>query len=233
MIPSRKWFPSSLQDRAAWYLNFNNQLQVVGASLGMTAADLTAITNDNNVIQFLATTTVALDAYADAVRQYRIVITEHDVGDPTPVFPADPAFALPIVIPTGAFERLDDRVKRIRTAPAYTPEIGALLGIIPSSSPSAPVGDLKPVIKLSESFGDYKFSVNVTRMGTTAYKVQIQRKDSITWEDAAFATNNPVDVTVTPTTSGIPERILVRAILLKNNEPVGEPSDPAYVTVNP
>ena len=63
--------------------------------------------------------------------------------------------------------------------------------------------------------------------------MQIQRKGSETWQDAAFATNNPVEVTITPTTAGQPERILVRAILLKNNEPVGQPSDPTFVTANP
>ena len=52
-------------------------------------------------------------------------------------------------------------------------------------------------------------------------------------KDIAFATNNPADVTVIPTTAGQPERILVRAIVLEKNEPVGIPSDPTFVTVNP
>ena len=232
-IPSRKWFPQNLQERAAWYANFNTQIQIIGASLGLTAADLTAIGSDNNVIQFLASTATELDAYAEAVRQYRIVITEHGIGDPTPAFPADAVFALPNVIPTGAFERLDDLVKRIRVAPAYTPETGALLGILTTTATPPPESELKPVIKASESFGGYTFSVNVTRMGMDAFKVQIQRKDSSTWQDAAFATNNPAEITVTPTTPGNPERIYVRAILMKKNAPVGQPSDPTYVTINP
>ena len=64
--------------------------------------------------------------------QYRKIITEGDIGDPTPEFPANPAFALPVVQPTGIFERLNNLVERIRVAPNYTAETGALLGIIPS-----------------------------------------------------------------------------------------------------
>ena len=41
-----------------------------------------------------------------------------------------------------------------------------------------------------------------------------------------------ITVTVTPTTPGQPERIQVRAILSKNNQDVGIPSDATYVTVN-
>ena len=55
------------------------------------------------------------------------------IGDPTPAFPANPAFALPEVVPTGIYQRLIELVDRIRSAPAYTDEIGALLGIIPST----------------------------------------------------------------------------------------------------
>ena len=122
-----------------------------------------------------------------------------------------PGYGTPTGVPRGLFERLDSIVKRARVTPAYTEEIGALLGIIPTS-PSRPLPeDLKPAIVASASFNDYKFDVNVTRLGMTAYKVQIQRSGASTWQDVAFATNNPSQVTVTPTTPGEPERVLVRA----------------------
>ena len=56
---------------------------------------------------------------------------------------------------------------------------------------------------------------------------------SSTWQDAAFATNNPVEVTITPTTPGDAEQIQVRVQLRKSNADYGQPSEPAYVTVNP
>ena len=202
-------------------------------ALGFTALEATANSADCALVVSLASIAVQLEAYTEAVRQYRIVVTEAAIGDPTPAFPDFPSYSSPSGPATGVFERIDKLVKRIRVAPAYTPEIGALLGIIPSTPSGAPEAELKPVIKASESFNGYKFTVNVTRMGMTAFKVQIQRSGETAWEDVAFATNNPAEVTVTPTTPGQPERILVRAILLDKNEPVGIPSDPTYVTVNP
>ena len=232
MIPSKNWFPQGLEERAAWFSNFATQFQDIAVSLGFVAADSTAVMNDNLLVQNLLEVQMLLDAYKDAVRQYRIVITEGSIGEPTPAFPPPLSYGIPNpAITTGIFERLDNIVKRIRVAPAYTPEVGALLGIIPSSP--TPPAELKPVIKASDSLGDYQYEVNVTRLGMPAFKVQIQRGGSMTWEDAGFATNNPATLSITPTTPDQPERIMVRAILLKNNEPVGQPSDPTYVTVNP
>ena len=56
MVPSNKWFPQSLGDRADWYANFNTQLGIgtMGTSLGLSAADMTTIGDDNSVMQFLA-----------------------------------------------------------------------------------------------------------------------------------------------------------------------------------
>jgi hypothetical protein len=237
-IPSRRWFPGTLQERAARFQNFATQFAAVGASLGFTAAEIASVQDDNTCFQDLASGFIAAEAFADAIRQYRINVTEGAVGEPTPAFPAGIDVTPAELRPTGIFQRLIENVDRIRAATAYTDEIGAPLGIMPSSaaagSGSAPSGDdLKPIIKTSASFSDYKFSVNVTRLGQEAFKIQIQRPGSDTWTDAAFATSNPCEVVVTPTNPGQPERILVKAILLNHNQPVGQPSDPAFVTVNP
>lgn len=233
MIPNPKWFPTSLQERAAWYQNFATQFVVVGTQLGFTALDQSAIAADNAMIQFLANTAVELEAYKDAARQFRVIITEGNIGEPMPAFPADPAFTVPASVATGIFERLDNLVKRIRVSPSYTDEIGALLGIIPSNPAPLPIADLKPAIKASGSFSGYQFSMNVSRLGMEAFKIQMQDAGTDTWKDVAFATNNPVSITVNPGTPGKPERVLVRAVLLQKNQPVGQPSDPTYVTVNP
>lgn len=234
MIPSKRYFPGSLQERAAWYDNFTTQFALIATALGFSAADVTAVTNDRAAIRFLANTVIALDAYRDAFRQYRIIMTEGDIGAVAPMFPANPAFVPPATaVPAGIFERLDNLVRRIRVAPAYTDEIGAQLGILPSTPNSINRGDLKPIIKVGESFGGYEFSVNVTRLGQPGFKIEMQRFGGDKWETVAFATNNPVEVAIAPTTAGQPERILVRAILVQKNEPVGQPSDPTFVTVNP
>lgn len=232
MIPNPKWFPTTLQERAAWYQNFITQFNNIGTNLGILPAEVTTLTNDSAVMTALADAAVSLEAYNRAVRQFRIYITEANIGDPDPEFPVAPTISV-TGTPTGMFERLDGIVKRIRVAPAYTPEIGALLGIIPVSPARPPVNELKPVVTIIEAVDPYSFTMKATRFGLSAYKVQVQRSGSSNWVDNGFAQNNPHTVTISPTTAGQPERVLVRAVLMQNSEPVGIPSDPTYVTVNP
>ena len=233
MIPSRRWFPGTLQERAAWFDNFKTQFSTLYISLGLTLADNTVVANDNIIVQFVAEAATAVDAFAEANRQYRYLVMEGDIGSPMPLIPDYTAPGAPSEVPAGIFERLDNLVKRIRLSPTYTDEAGALLGIIPSNPSRTPEADLKPVIKASESLSQYKFTVNVTRLGMPQLKIQVQKMGQATWNDVAFATSNPAQVTVTPTTPGQPERVLVRAILQDRQTDVGIPSDPTYVTVNP
>jgi hypothetical protein len=234
IIPSRKWYPQDLAGQAVWWQNHATQFAVVGPDLGFSPAEIADVQDDNTVVQFLAETMEQLDAFEKAVRQYRDIIMKQPVGEPTPAFPANPAFALPEVVPTGINQRLNERVRRYREAPAYTEEIGALLGTIPTGSGPTPESETKPVIKAFESLGLFMFKLRVVKDGMPAFKVQISRMDSAdVWTDAAFATTSPVTVTVVPTTPGQPERINVRIVLLKDNLPVGVPSDVIQVTINP
>lgn len=233
MIPSPSWFPAALQDRAAWWTNFAVQFQSLHLSLGFVAADNTVVQDDNDVMQFIAETAVAVEAFTDAVRLYKLTVTQGNIGDPMPNIPAYTSPGSPTEVPAGIFERLDNLVKRIRVSPTYTAEAGALLGIIPASTERPPVNEMKPVVTVSEAISPYSFTMKATRFGLSAYKVQIQRSGSEAWVDNGFAQNNPYTVTVTPTTPGQSERILVRAVLMQDSQPVGIPSDPTYVTVNP
>lgn len=238
MIPSKRWFPLSLQDRAAWYNNFAVQCAgAPGTALALSTGQISTVTHDNATMQFLAATQLQIDKFASGFRQFRDILTEGNIGEVTPVSPVPPDTTVPTpVSPTGIFERLDDLVKWIKANPAYTDEIGAVMGILPSPAdglPDVPESELKPTIKASDSMGGYQFQVTVSRLGKQAFKVQVQKKGDTDWKDIAFATSNPVICTLTPTVPGDPERVMVRGILLEKNQPVGVPSDPTYVTVNP
>jgi len=53
MIPSNRWFPRGLPERVAWFANFAAQFERIALSLGFTAADITEVDNDNEVMQFV------------------------------------------------------------------------------------------------------------------------------------------------------------------------------------
>ena len=80
MNPNSRWFPTNLQDRAAWFQNFVTNFSPIATTLGFTGGEVTAIQADNEDFQSIAATTVALDTFASAVRAYRISLTEGDVG---------------------------------------------------------------------------------------------------------------------------------------------------------
>jgi len=234
MIPSYKWFPTNLSERAAWYENFATQFAALGANLGFTTNDINSVNNDRDVIDFLADAAVKVKAYEKAIQQYRLIITEGDTGEPNPQFPDDPALVLPASVATGMFERLVKLVERIRVAPNYTDEAGALLGILPSSGGSRAESEIKPHIETFAAQSGYHFSIVVSERGAAdMWEVLILKKNAADWQTAKTAVGKSVDVAITPTTPGEAERVQVRVQLKKNNQNYGQPSDMVYVTVNP
>ena len=231
MIPNPKWFPRSLQERAAWYAQFTTQVLILATSLGLTGDDTDPIVEDNGVMSFMATATVTSDAYIDAIRNYRRVITEGDIGDPTPGFPAGIALTLPSVIPTGLFERLDDLVKRIRVAPAYTEETGALLGITPSGSLHIPIGDVPPVITASVDPGNI---VEVKFVKGQSDGIYIETNvDGGGWTFKEKAIKSPAVFDVEANPADTPRGVQIRARFLDGNAPVGDWCDIVTVQTIP
>lgn len=171
MVPGNRWFPTNLPARAVWFQNFATQFAIIAASLGFLPADVAAVQDDKTVVQFLADIREQLKAFDSAVRQYTILITEGAIGEPTPAFPANRAFALPEVVATGIWQRLNELVECIRVAPAYTDEIGALLGIIPAGSEPVPESELKPTIEVFDNHSDFKFKADVSRKNQPGFKI--------------------------------------------------------------
>lgn len=234
MIPNAKWFPSGLQNRAAWYANFNTQFALVATLLGFTNADITAVNNDNTMMQFLADYDVQEKAFSKAVTQFRRIITEDDIGEPTPVFPDVPTLGNPGNCATGMFERLNDLRDRILVAPGYTNEIGAILGILPTQSEQIAPETIKPTIQASAAQTGYVFSLTVTgRADADMWEVLVLRKGTAGWASVKTATGKSVDVTIQPSVAGEAEQMQVRVQLRKNNQNYGQPSDIVYVTINP
>ena len=232
MIPSNRWFPANLGDRALWYANFNTQLGIgtLGTSLGLSAADMTTIGDDNSVMQFCATATQYFEAYMDAVREYRKTITEGNIGDPAPPFPTFVSPGTVTAVPTGIFERLDQFVKRIRTAPAYTSETGALLQIIPQKGDDLIESELKPQFKASPMPGNI-IEIEFVRGKTAGINIETN-VDGAGWMFAAFKANSPATLNI-PNGTGNPHSVQLRARFVLKDEPVGLNSDTVNVVTTP
>lgn len=225
MIPSPSYFPTSLQERAAWFDNFATAIQPIGASLGLSVAELAQITADNAVMQFLAEMDIEVNDYASAVRNFRKVITESDIGDPVPVFPADLTPTVPAAVPTGIFERLDAFVKRIRVAPAFTPVIGSTLGInrkgVDSGGEQIGDGSLQPTITATVEPGNL-VNVKFVRGKYDGVLIETQLDNQTTWNDAGRYPKSPAALSIVQNSDKLPRSVQVRARYLDGNDPVGD-----------
>jgi hypothetical protein len=231
MIPSSKWFPSSLQDRAAWFENFSAQFADVAVLLGFVASDVTAVTADNAAMQLMAGAAVTLDAHADAIRQFRIVLTEGNIGDPTPLWPNDMAFGDPVTPATGIFERLDNLVKRIRVAPSYTAEIGGLLGIIPKKGDDLVADELKPSLKAAAMPGNV-VQVDFVRGKTDGVQIETLIDGNGGWTSSGKFFKSPAVLNI-PDGTGNPHAVQIRARYVMGNDAVGLNSDIIQVVTTP
>jgi hypothetical protein len=234
-IPSRAWFPAGLQDRAAWFDNFASQFSAIGLSLGFTAPQITIVQSDNVCIHALAAGKVTLDAFVDAVMQYRKNVTEGDVGDPTPAFPVAPDITPSELSDTGIFQRLIELVTRIRAAAAYTPEVGALLGIIPSTTGTGANPednpDFKPVLKPVTKPGN-AVEVGFTRGSTDGIAIEIKIDNEASWSDGGRFFKSPAALNI-PDGTGLPRAVQIRARFLSGNNPIGQNSDTVNVVTTP
>lgn len=232
MTPSNNWFPSSLQERAAWFQNFFFQFTQIAAMLGFLPAVVTQVSNDNEDFQFCANQTVEVDAFGSAFRAYRKTVTEGNIGDPAPAYPLNPSAVPPNQVATGIFERLDNLVKQIRVASAYTPEIGALLGIIPAQPGNLIPEEMQPTLKASTLPGSV-VQVKFVRGNTNGIVVETKLDNSETWTNAGVYGSSPAVIVIPQNPENLPRAVQIRARYVEGNSPVGQFSDIVSTATQP
>jgi hypothetical protein len=222
----------NLTEQAAWLRNFNQKLQGIGASFGLTPAELDVLDKDTANIQFYSSVQVQLDAYRSAARHWGKSFAEGSIGDPTPQFPADLTLAPPFPDqPAGAFERLDAVVRRIRAAAVYTGESAASLGITPRRRERLAIHATPPELKASVEPGNL---VRVAFIRGSSHGVYIETNvDKAGWAFADKSFVSPAVVTVQQNDAQTPRGVQIRARYLDGNTPVGDFSDIVTVQTIP
>jgi len=224
MVPSNKWFPTNLQERAAWFQNFNTQFASLHIALGFTAGDATAVSDDNDMMQFVAEAAVAADAFTDAMRTFRKPVTEGAPGGPVPTVPSYTSPGTPSDVAAGIYERLDNLVKRIRLSPTFNEEEGSLLGINPVT-PSKPIpGEVQPVIKAAAYPGS-QVQVKFIKGDSNGVVLETKLDNSETWNNVGNYSNSPVFLNIPTNPENLPRAVQVRARYLEFNNPIGQYSD--------
>lgn len=230
----REWLPRALPDLAVWFVNFAKQFADVFASLGFTAADNTSVQNDNATVQWLNDSMQVNEASAAAMRSFRDQTLYGEKNDAPPDVPSTGLPAPPAALTASIVQRVVNLKEKIELANGYTPDIGALLGIVVPPTGGISEADVKPTLKAFPAAENYDFAVVVENRAKSdqnelQYRVMNQEK----WESLLRFTGKSADARYKPTPEGQPVKIEVRILLYRKNEKYGQPSDAVYVTLNP
>jgi len=223
----------SYEKLLAMYLLQKANLATYKTEVGASDADIDAVTEGAGNLQYLQNYFELIDTNKKAVAKIKQQVYNGDPDEPVSAFPAFPAAAPPDPLVAGLKELAQKRNRRFKAADGYTKEIGIALGI-DGDAPSIPPGSVKPTAECFAAQIGYVFSVVVGNRGDAdSADVLIRRAGSETVSVAKTFTGKSVDVTITPTTPGQPEKLQVTIQLKKKNENYGQVSDAVSVTVNP
>ncbi|MET0752684.1 MAG: hypothetical protein ABWZ66_04900 [Pyrinomonadaceae bacterium] len=204
--------------------------------LGFSGGDITGCEQDYANLQAALGNVGIADADKQSVTKVKNDVYNGSVNDSIQPYPSFALTALPFPeVKAGALSRYNNRKGRAKLASGYTQQIGIAMGYADEAAGKIPPNEVKAVIQsVSAAAFGYVFALIVSGRGDSdMWEVQVQRKGSDAWQTIQSATGKSADIQITPTTPGQPEQILVRVILKKNNQVYGQPSDPAYVTLNP
>lgn len=232
MIPSHKWFPRNLVEQARWMRNFAAQIAIIGLSLGLSAEDIEIIVADAEAFSWLVANQAQIDSYERAARQYRKHVSQGKRNSSLSAFPQPPAATAPPGITPGIFERLDRYVRLIRVASKFTPEIAALLGIVPAKLAKVNLAAEKPDPSLRAITGNV-VEVHFVRGTASGIAVQFQLDNSKDWQDGGRYRRSPAKLAIASGPDNLPRAVRVRARYLDGNDPVGQYSDVDTISTIP
>lgn len=214
---------------APWFSNFSLKFGQFAGELGFDAAEVTAVTNDNLVVQWLLDAEHAFEANLDGFRSFRDETLYAEKNDPAPAEPINVLPAAPAAFTTAIIERLVNLVDRIRLTDKYTDEIGMQLGIIGSESESIAPENWKPVLKVKALPG-FQIQVDFIRGAASGILLQSEDDGADTWTEIGKFFSSPAIFTAN---GNVPKAVNLRGRLLEKNDPVGNFSDTVQIVTTP
>ena len=153
------YLPKPERVMEGWLSNFSSRLQTIGASLGLTPAQIAAIEADYLACKFLLDIEDLFKAELHERTEYKNTLLKGKIGTVITNYPGLPTLpAAPAQVPAGIIPRIETTVQLIKNSPNYTEAIGQSLKIIPAGKTPGNLTplektELKPVGKIVENSG--------------------------------------------------------------------------------
>jgi hypothetical protein len=139
------YLPNGERDIEGWMFNFSQRLQAIGASLGLTPAQIAAIENDYLACKYLLDMEDMFKAELHQRTEYKNTLLKGKIGTVITPFPGLPTLpATPVQVPAGIISRIESTVQLIKNSPNYDEAIGQALKII---APGKSAGSITPLEK--------------------------------------------------------------------------------------
>ncbi len=228
------WYGRTLEEIAAWWANFLLQYPNFESKYAILHTNNTALDAAGAWIAYWVDARHSFDETSKQISAYFYTIAGNDPNaDP----PSLPVVALPPntppEVPPGIQKFIRDIRREVVGLTNYAKADGEAMGFESTASQSISPNLVKPDIQLFGASNNHHFTVVVSgRADSTMWDVYILRKGG-NWEKHATFSGKSADVSAPLQTPGDAEQIQVYVQLRKSNADYGQPSDPAYVTLNP
>jgi hypothetical protein len=222
------YLPRSDQEKVTWLNNFKKKLTIHSATVGISPAEITSVSNDADEFSLLVNLVAMLKTAKEQAVSYKDILRDAPLGTAAGDFPSIPEITLPVpLVAPGIFTRVRLLVQRIKNHPGYNDAIGEDLDIIGAEEtpPMAP-SLLKPTLKLAYVNGhvDILWTKPVNVSGIL---IQVNRGDG-QWVFLAFDTIPNYTDTMAITQLALWK---YRAIYMVDDTQVGQWSDTAQIAV--
>jgi hypothetical protein len=220
------YLPSDDAGRLAWMNNFSAKLPSYSAALGLTASDVTSVTNDDAFFAYCLNVQQQVAAYAQQWTTYKNAA--RDGTDPAlGLAPVAPVLGVaPTAVAPGIITRVKAIVARIKVAPGYTDAIGQALQII-GADQTVDVNSLKPVLTAELDAG--QVIVGWTKQGMDGIEIQVDRGTGFVF--LAIDTVVPYTDTQPMPAAGQSALWKYKAIYIQADQRVGQWSDVVSIPV--
>ena len=201
-----EFIPRSDPELCRWLDNYSKRLALYGARFGLTADEI-ALQQ-----QFCAELAAAIRFDDEKHKEWRAAVKRTRE------------------VKKSALSAVRQMVERVKHLPGWSPELGLAMGVVKRPPSPQALEQLKP--KLQVQLRDGRAQLKFIRRPLDGINVYMRRRGEGTWQLVAHATRSPfTDHTalLAPNTAELRE---YRALGVRKDQEVGQPSDPVMVLVS-
>ncbi len=194
----KDYFPRSNAEQVTWLTNFSSKIAISGASLGLTATEISELqTNCSSLITAINTVETLKTSLKSATAAKEIAV-QTEAGN------------------------IRTNVARFKTAASYTPTIGQDLGVVGTST-ALDFATYKAKLTV-ENFAGY-VRLKFTKKGTDGVNIYHRKMGESTWHFLARDTKSPYDDHIVLAVANQPEHWEYRAFGVVDDNEIGMASD--------